>query len=225
MFNFVFSSSAGKGRMGKMAISVTPDKSGEIHYTPRRAYYHKYRSPRNFFGQIRVAKKSWCPPPKFFFTKFGYQWSRSCSFFKNQQKLCILTRDSQSGIRVWFIRIGFPHLNNRIRMAIIFLKGSYNVFCTGLHKLWQPGRLAARKWRENEKMKRKWREIEEMERQWKEIHSLHFLIFPSFPPSLSISYIKNCLILSQLNTALLSRMSKKMGMFSSQGHLQDMIIQ
>ena len=30
-----------------------------------------------------------------------------------------------------------------------------------------------------------------------EIHSIHFLIFSLFPPSLSISYIKNCLILSQ----------------------------
>ena len=34
-------------------------------------------------------------------------------------------------------------------------------------------------------------------RKWREIHSLHFLIFSFFPPSLSISYIKNCLILSQ----------------------------
>ena len=34
-------------------------------------------------------------------------------------------------------------------------------------------------------------------RKWREIHSLHFLIFSLFPPSLSISYIKNCLILSQ----------------------------
>ena len=44
---------------------------------------------------------------------------------------------------------------------------------------------------------KKWRENEEMERKWREIHSLHFLIFSFFPPSLSISYIKNCLILSQ----------------------------
>ena len=34
----------------------------------------------------------------------------------------------------------------------------------GLHKLLQPGSLAARKWRENEEMRRKWRENEEMER-------------------------------------------------------------
>ena len=34
-------------------------------------------------------------------------------------------------------------------------------------------------------------------RKWREIHSLHFLIFYLFPPSLSISYIKNGLILSQ----------------------------
>ena len=51
-----------------------------------------------------------------------------------------------------------------------------------------------RKWRENEEMKRKWRENEEMER---EIHSQDFLIFCLFPPYLSISYIKNCHILSQ----------------------------
>ena len=43
-------------------------------------------------------------------------------------------------------------------------------------------------------MKRKWRENEEMER---EIHSQDFLIFCLFPPYLSISYIKNCHILSQ----------------------------
>ena len=33
--------------------------------------------------------------------------------------------------------------------------------------------------------------------KWREAHSLHFLIFSLFPPSLSISYVKNCLILSQ----------------------------
>ena len=65
---------------------------------------------------------------------------------------------------------------------------------SGLHKLWQPCSRAARKWRENEEMKRKWRENEEMER---EIHSQDFLILCLFPPSLSISYIKNCHILSQ----------------------------
>ena len=44
-----------------------------------------------------------------------------------------------------------------------------------------------RQWRENEKMKRKWRENEE----------IHFVIFSLVPPFLSISYIKNCPILSQ----------------------------
>ena len=34
-------------------------------------------------------------------------------------------------------------------------------------------------------------------RKWSEIYSLHFLIFSLFPSSFSISYIKNCLILSQ----------------------------
>jgi len=34
----------------------------------------------------------------------------------------------------------------------------FSVDITGLHKLWQPGSLAARKRRENEKIKRKWRE-------------------------------------------------------------------
>ena len=64
----------------------------------------------------------------------------------------------------------------------------------------------ARKWRENEKMKKKWRGNEGMERKWvngeemerewgngekmrkwRKIHSLYFLIFSSFLPSLSIS--------------------------------------
>ena len=51
-----------------------------------------------------------------------------------------------------------------------------------------------RKWRGNGERKRKWRENEEMER---ELHSQDFLILCLFPPSLSISYIKNCQILSQ----------------------------
>ena len=34
-------------------------------------------------------------------------------------------------------------------------------------------------------------------RKWSEIHSLHFLIFSSFPPSLYISYIQICHILLQ----------------------------
>ena len=34
-------------------------------------------------------------------------------------------------------------------------------------------------------------------RKGRGIHSLHFLIFSLFPPSLSISYIENFLILSQ----------------------------
>ena len=71
---------------------------------------------------------------------------------------------------------------------------SYISKITGLHELLQPCSWAARKWRENEEMKRKWRENEEMER---EIHSQDFLILCLFPPSLSISYIKNCHILSQ----------------------------
>ena len=59
----------------------------------------------------------------------------------------------------------------------------------------QPGcEEMKRKWRENEEMKRKWRENEEMER---DIHSQDFLIFCLFSPYLSISYIKNCHILSQ----------------------------
>ena len=44
---------------------------------------------------------------------------------------------------------------------------------------------------------RNWNGDGEIMRKWREIHSLHFLIFSFFPPSLSISYIKNCLILSQ----------------------------
>ena len=62
------------------------------------------------------------------------------------------------------------------------------IFIAGLSNPLHPCIWDARKWRENEKMKRKWREI----------HSLHFLIFSLFPPPpVSISYIKNCLILSR----------------------------
>ena len=45
-------------------------------------------------------------------------------------------------------------------------------------------------------MEREWGNGERM-RKWREIHFLHFLILSLFPPSLSISCIKNCLILSQ----------------------------
>ena len=71
------------------------------------------------------------------------------------------------------------------------------LWLTRLHKLCQPGSLAVRKWRENEKIKRKLRGNGERMRKRKEIHSLHFLIFSLFPPSLFISYIKNCLIFLQ----------------------------
>ena len=66
------------------------------------------------------------------------------------------------------------------KLGIRFLQG-----CTNC------GSLTARKWRENEKMKRKWRENEELKRKWRE------WIFLFFPPSLSISHIKNCIILLQ----------------------------
>ena len=55
---------------------------------------------------------------------------------------------------------------------------------------WREDEEIESKWRENEEMKRKWRENGDMERKWREIHSLHFLIFSLFPPSLSISYQK-----------------------------------
>ena len=54
-----------------------------------------------------------------------------------------------------------------------------------------------RKWRGNGERMRKWRGNGERMRKWREIHSQDFLILCLFPPSLSISYIKNCHILSQ----------------------------
>ena len=63
---------------------------------------------------------------------------------------------------------------------------------------------------ENGERMRKWRVNGERMRKWREIHSLDFLIFSLFPPFLSISYIKNCNILSQnVKDRLLSRMSQK----------------
>ena len=51
--------------------------------------------------------------------------------------------------------------------------------------------------RGNGERMRKWRGNGERMRKWREIHSQDFLILCLFPPSLSISYIKNCHILSQ----------------------------
>ena len=53
--------------------------------------------------------------------------------------------------------------------------------CQGLVKWWHPTKSP-----NGERM-----------RKWRKIHSLNFLIFSLFPPALSISYIKNCQILSQ----------------------------
>ena len=58
------------------------------------------------------------------------------------------------------------------------------------------GSLAARL-RENGERMKKCGVNGKIMRKRREIHSLHFLIFSLFPPSLSISYLKNCLILSQ----------------------------
>ena len=91
------------------------------------------------------------------------------------------------------------HLNEILQSFVFSIQVT-----AGLHESLQPCSRAARKWRENEEMKRKWRENEEMKRKWREneemereIHSQDFLIFCLFPPYLSISYIKNCHILSQ----------------------------
>ena len=56
--------------------------------------------------------------------------------------------------------------------------------------------LAAWLWETGEWM-RKWRGNGERMRKWREIHFLHFLLFSLFPPSLSISFTKNCLTLMQ----------------------------
>ena len=58
---------------------------------------------------------------------------------------------------------------------------------TGSHKLWQPGSLAARKWRENENIKRKWRENEEMDRKWREHAEMEGDSLSTFPHFLFIS--------------------------------------
>ena len=57
--------------------------------------------------------------------------------------------------------------------------------------------LVAAGLRENGERNGKWKGNGERMRKWREIYSLHFLIFSLFPPSLTIYYIKNCLILSQ----------------------------
>ena len=67
----------------------------------------------------------------------------------------------------------------------------------GIHQGCKNCGILAAGLRENRERMRKWRKNGERMRKWREIHSLHFLIFSlSPPPPLSISYIKNCLILS-----------------------------
>ena len=65
-------------------------------------------------------------------------------------------------------------------------------------------------WRENEEVGGEWGNGERM-RKWREIHPLHFLIFSLSPPSLSISYIKNCCILLQnvKNGTFVANVTKK----------------
>ena len=53
-------------------------------------------------------------------------------------------------LKLGSFNIGF---DDHSEMGCGTLTGAY--FDTGLHKLWQPGSLAMRKWKEIEKMKRK----------------------------------------------------------------------
>ena len=68
--------------------------------------------------------------------------------------------------------------------------------CEKMEIEWENGEEMEREWGNGERM-RKWRGNGERMRKWREIHSQDFLILCLFPPSLSISYIKNCHILSQ----------------------------
>ena len=98
-----------------------------------------------------------------------------------------------------------------------------------MEREWENEEEMEREWGNEEEMKREWGNEEEMEREWgnekemerewgngesmrkwKEIHSLHFLIFSLFSPSLSISYIKKCHILLQnVKYGILSGMLQK----------------
>ena len=69
--------------------------------------------------------------------------------------------------------------------------------------MWQPGSLAARKWRENEKIKRKWRKNEKMERDslstFTRSFSLYFLPLDPFPVSKIVSFCRKMLNTAQKN--------------------------
>ena len=60
---------------------------------------------------------------------------------------------------------------------------------SGLHKLWQPCSVSARKWRENEEMERKWTDYEEMERKWTDNEEMEMErdSLSTFPHSVCIS--------------------------------------
>ena len=53
-------------------------------------------------------------------------------------------------------------------------------------------------------------------RKWRDIYSLHFLILALFPPSLPISYIKICHILSQnvRNGTFVANVTKKLNILA-----------
>ena len=64
-----------------------------------------------------------------------------------------------------------------------------------MEREWENGEEMERELENEEEMEREWGENEKMKRKWREIHSLHFLIFSLFPPSLTLSYINKPLLL------------------------------
>ena len=169
-----------------------------------------------------------------------------------KSSLNLETSSLNVNLQVFWDKMGFLTALGSI-WYIIYDYSEQQYSRAGLHELWHPGFLVARKSRENGEIKGKWREIDsqyclilspfpssfsissfslhflplfpfppslchifqqnmknfdvgngERGRKWREneemeweIHSQDFLILCLFPPSLSISYIKNCHILSQ----------------------------
>ena len=89
----------------------------------------------------------------------------------------------------------FPKLE-WLYTRVVQLAASLHLGCEKIEREWENEEEMERELRNGEKMERKWG-IGERMRKCREIPSLHLLISSLFPPSLSISYIKNCIILAQ----------------------------
>ena len=128
MFYFVISSYAGKGRMGKWQYRshrINQEKYIIRHVDVELSIINK--SPRKSLVKSDLQKNLDPPPPKKrTFYENGISMIMELFLFSSvilrstQYIVFSLTRDGQSGIRVWFIRNGFSHLKENLSAQLKF---------------------------------------------------------------------------------------------------------